>query len=112
MKIWARIPVARIDMPMCAGFTFRHEVHEVEVIRVIRYPASKNKALNRWHYQAHIKDHPRLLLEAKHGFDGPYRVNIQRRGLNSSWVPPDFGDGNVHEIAVSENIPPIQPLSA
>lgn len=98
MKILAGIPVEKITRP--GSFSFRHETLEVEVIRVCRYPATSNRSLNRWHYQADIKRHPKMDPEAICvGPDGAYRVNIQRRGLNPKWVPPAFPDGkNVFEV--------------
>lgn len=99
MKIKAHISVERIDLG--GVYTFRTEVHDVEVIRVLRYPATRNRALNRWHYQADIKDHPALSPDAiRTGAGLSYRVNIQRRGLNDAWKPPAFPAGtHVFEVA-------------
>lgn len=98
MIILAPIPVEKIDKGSC--FYFRHETMEVEVMRVFRYPASKNRELNRWHYQADIKDplsvHPHAI---RTGSNGALRVSIQRKGLNGAWKPPAFPEGkNVVEI--------------
>ena len=98
MKIIASIPVEKTSGNGC--FSFRHEQHEVEVVRVIRHPATRNPDLNRWHYQADIKDHPALCKEAiRIGPNFEYRVNIHRRsdnpryGLNPKWKPPEFPNG-------------------
>lgn len=92
MKIKAHITVEKIDLGYAT--TFRSEVHEVEVVRVYRSPVSLRHNLNRWYYQADIKDHPALHPEAiRVGANGAYRVNVMRRGLNGAWVPPEFPAG-------------------
>lgn len=92
VKIIASIPVEKISGNGC--FSFKHEQHEVEVVRVIRRQATRNPNLNRWHYQADIKDHPALCKEAiRIGPNLAFRVNIYRRGLNPKWKPPEFPKG-------------------
>lgn len=94
MRILAYIPVEKVVRP--GGLvSFRNEVRELEVVRVIRTPATRNKALNRWHYQADVADHPDMHPEAvRIGADGCHRVNIQRKGLNPRWKIPDFPVGS------------------
>jgi hypothetical protein len=93
MKIKAGIPVEKIAV--VGGITYRHEVREVEVIKVMRHPVSLYHNLNRWHYQAQVKFHEDLHDDMKHLYrnDGFFTVNIVRRGLNNSWKPPVFRDG-------------------
>lgn len=93
MKILAPIPVEKVTGP--GWCSFRTEVREVEVVRVIRTHATRYGSLNRFHYSADIKDHPDVHPEAvRIGANGLHRVNIQRRGLNPKWKPPAFADGN------------------
>jgi len=100
MKILASIPVEKVSRHGGFAFSFRHEQHEVEVLRVMRYPATRNTALNRWHYQADIADHPALCKEAiRCGVDNAYRVNIFRKGLNDKWRPPEFGASNWVDVS-------------
>lgn len=110
MKILAGIPVERIQLSG-GTYTYRCEIHDVNVVRVTRSQATRNKSLNRWHYTAHIADHPALLLEAKlHSFDGCHIVGIQRRGLNNTWAPPNFGAGNVYTVPVIRPVSLESPL--
>lgn len=90
MKILAHIDVEKIVSP--GYFSFRREVREVEVVRVLRYPATRNPSLNRWHYQADVADHPDMHPDSIR-VGRFYRVNIMRRGLNPSWKPPEFAPG-------------------
>ena len=93
MKILAPIPVEKVTGP--GWYSFRNEVRELEVIRVMRTPATRYKDLNRWHYMADVADHPDMHPEAvRIGANGRHRVNIQRRGLNPKWKPPIFADGS------------------
>jgi len=100
MKIIASIPVERIQRTPYS-YSYRHELHEVDVIRVVRAQATRYPHLNRWHYKADIKDHPSLLIEAKHS-QREYRVNIFRKGLNPKWKPPEFGNSNVYVVEDGE----------
>lgn len=93
MKILATIPVEKIQRSPCT-YSFRYEVREVEVIRVMRWAGPNNRRLNRFHYFVDIKRHPDLHPEAIFtGLDGAYRVNVVRRGMNPKWKPPVFPDG-------------------
>lgn len=97
MKIKARIPVEKVQIAGGWG-TFRHEVHEVQVVRLVRYPVR-----NRWHYLADVARPTAMHAEAICvGAGGTYRVNVYRcgkQGLNPKWVPPVFPDG-VHELEI------------
>jgi len=104
VKIKAHICVERIELG--GGLhTYRTEVHEVNVVRVIRSPATRSRTLNRWYYQADIAEHPSMSPHAiRTGHSGAYRVNVQRRGLNDRWQPPTFREGcNVFEVEPSPN---------
>lgn len=93
MKIVADIPVEQIDLGHGLS-TYRSEAHEVEVIRVVRYAAARKASLNRWRYEADIKDHPALCPDAiRCGANGAVRVNIMRNPLNPKWKPPTFAPG-------------------
>ena len=94
MKIMASIPVEKVTGN---GWTqFREELREVEVIRVIRYPATRRPELNRWRYQADIADHPDMHPEASRFGAGEHmRVNIRRRWINPKWKPPEFAPGKL-----------------
>ena len=100
MKILASIPVEKIRLSPTT-FTFRHEVREVEVVRVMRVPATSNRRLRRFHYEANIKPHPDMHPEAVCcGVNGAYRTNIVRATLNPKWKPPQFAeDQNVAEVS-------------
>lgn len=92
MKILAHIPIEKVHVH--GGFTFRTELIEVEVVRVIRNASAANKALNRWRYAADIKSPAEICQEAHFfGADGLFRVNVYRRGVNPKWVPPVFPPG-------------------
>lgn len=97
MKIMAYIPVQEIRSHGCT--TYRHEMHEVDVVRIVRYQATRYPELNRWRYLADIADHPSLCASAiRTGFSGSYRVNVVRR-QNPRWKPPLFNAGrNVFEV--------------
>lgn len=93
MKILASIDVEEIDLGHGLS-TWRSEVHEVEVVRVVRYPVSRKASLNRWRYVADIKDHPALASSViRVGFNDSVRVAIVRTHLNPHWKPPVFGPG-------------------
>lgn len=104
MKILAHIEVEKIVSP--GYFSFRSEVRELEVIRVIRYRAAKNPALNRWHYQADVADHPDMHPDSiRIGVGRHYRVNIMRSGLNPKWRPPEFAPGeHVFEVQKEDGL--------
>ena len=91
MLINASIPVEMIKGPFTTSF--RHELQEVEVLRVVRCPATRYPNLNRWHYEADIADHPKMCAGAiRIGMGGAFRVRIDR-WLNPRWKPPVFPDG-------------------
>lgn len=90
MKILAAIPVEKIRLSPVT-YTFRSEIREVEVVRVLRYPATRYPHLKRYYYMADLKRHPDLHPDATcTGLNGLFRTNIVRRGLNDKWVPPVF----------------------
>ena len=92
MKIMAHIPVRRVDVSPCS-YTFDVELLEVDVVRIVRYPATRYPHLNRWYYQADIADHSRLHPDAcRTGYGGTYRVNVVR-SINPSWRPPEWPAG-------------------
>jgi hypothetical protein len=96
MKILASIPIEKVQVS-ANSYTYLQEIHEVEVTRLMRWPAAKNAMLNRWHYVAVIKPHPSMAPEACN--DGYNTVNVIRRRLNPNWKPPVFPEGvNTVEI--------------
>lgn len=98
MKILASIEVERIQLS-ASTFTFRCEVMEVEVVRVIRSRADSYR--DRFYYSADVKRpacmHPDARSYARN--DNEVRVNIVRRA-NPKWKPPVFPVGvNCIEVA-------------
>lgn len=101
MKILASVPVEKIRLSP-ATYTFRHEVREVDVVRVMRHPATSNRLLRRFYYEADVKPHPDMHPEAICiGLNGLYRTNIVRATLNPKWKPPEFPEGK-YVVEVSE----------
>lgn len=98
MKIMADIPVEETH-PYPGATSFRGEVHEVEVVRLVRWNGTSVPGKTRYHYQADIADHPAMCAGAiRTGPAGEYRVNVVR-SLNKSWKPPAFPAGsNVFEV--------------
>lgn len=96
MKILASIEVERIQRS-ASTYTFRAEVMEVEVVRVMRTRADSYR--NRYYYQADIKRPARMHPDAQYYLrDGVVRVNIARKA-NPKWKPPVFPKGiNVFEV--------------
>lgn len=93
MKILAYIPVEKVRLSECT-FTYRVELREVDVTRIVRWAGENNRRLGRFHYQADIKRHPDMCAEAIcSGPYGAFRVNVQRKGLNPKWKPPVFPAG-------------------
>lgn len=96
MKILASIAVERIQRS-ANTYTFRAEVMEVEVVRVMRRRADSYR--NRYYYEADIKRPARMHPDAQYYLkDGIVRVNIVRKA-NPKWKPPVFPEGvNVIEV--------------
>jgi hypothetical protein len=96
VKILASIEVERIQLS-ASTFTFRCEVMEVEVVRVMRTRADSYR--NRYYYSADIKRPARMHPDAQYYLkDGIVRVNIVRKA-NPAWKPPVFPEGrNVLEV--------------
>lgn len=98
MKIFASIEVARIQLS-ANTHTFRCEVMEVEVVRVVRSRADSYR--NRYYYSADV-ERPARMHPAARSYgrdDSVVRVNIVRRA-NPKWNPPAFPVGvNCIEIA-------------
>lgn len=89
----AHIPVEKVVLS-ASSYTFKSALREVVVVRVLRYPATYDRNLNRWHYQVDIRRHPDIHPEAICvGVDGAYRCNVIRRQLNPKWKPPEFPAG-------------------
>jgi predicted P-loop ATPase/GTPase len=97
VKILASIEVERIQRS-ASTYTFRAEVMEVEVIRVMRRRADSYR--NRYYYEADVKRPARMHPDARsYGRDeSVVRVNIVRKA-NPTWKPPVFPEGrNVLEV--------------
>lgn len=98
MKILASIEVERIQLS-ASTYTFRTEVMEVEVVRVMRTRADSYR--NRYYYSADVRRPARMHPDAQYYLkDGIVRVNIVRR-TNPKWKPPLFPTG-VNCIEVGE----------
>lgn len=99
MKILASIEVELIHLS-ASTFTFRCEVMEVEVVRVMRQRADSYR--NRYYYSADVKRPACMHPDARsYGRDeSVMRVNIVRRA-NPTWKPPVFPAG-VNCIEISE----------
>lgn len=96
VKILASIAVERIQLS-ASTYTFRSEVMEVEVVRVLRTRADSYR--NRFYYSADVKRPARMHPDDQYyQKDGTVRVNIVRRA-NPKWKPPVFPEGsNVFEV--------------
>ena len=91
MKILAGIEVERLQLS-ASTFTFRCEVMEVEVVRVMRTRADSYR--NRYYYQADVKRPACMHPDARrYGHaESVVRVNIERKA-NPKWKPPVFPEG-------------------
>lgn len=91
MKILASIEVERIQLS-ASTYTFRCEVMEVEVVRVVRSRADSYR--NRFYYSADVKRPERMHPDARSYArnDNEVRVNIVRK-VNPKWKPPAFPAG-------------------
>jgi len=94
MKLVAGIPVDRVE-ESAAFYSYRHEVFECEVVRVLRTQATQYKHLNRWHYFADVVAPAGALAEAMdksltHEGRQLYRINIFRNSKHKGWKPPEF----------------------
>lgn len=98
MKILASVVVDWVSLGSNL-YTYRSEIHEVEVIRIIRHPATRYPILNRWRYDADIAYHPKLFkFEHIIKINGAYQVMVNRE-INPRWKPPVFPAGsNVFEV--------------
>lgn len=97
VKILASIEVERVQLT-ASTYTFRAEVMEVEVVRVMRRRADSYR--NRYYYEADAKRPARMHPDARsYGRDeSVVRVNIVRKA-NPKWKPPVFPEGrNVLEV--------------
>ncbi|MEX3764490.1 hypothetical protein [Paraburkholderia phenoliruptrix] len=91
MKILASIEVERVQRSE-STYTFRCEVMELDVVRVMRQRADTYR--NRYYYSADVKRPARMHPDARsYGRDeSVVRVNIVRK-TNPKWKPPEFPDG-------------------
>ncbi|SAL01562.1 hypothetical protein AWB80_08154 [Caballeronia pedi] len=91
MKIIAYIPVERIQLTACT-YTYRSELMELEVVRVVRHRADRTR--ERFYYHADVKRPARMHHTAmSYGRDDTVvRVNIFRKE-NPKWKPPVFPEG-------------------
>lgn len=97
MKLAVHIPVEKIEV-YAGAFSYRHELVEVEPLRIIRSPWRHDKScypwrVTAWSYSADVL-HPRLSPDAilLHHIDRAYRAHVIR-ALNPRWKPPAFPDG-------------------
>lgn len=99
MKILAEIPVKKIKLNDWS-FTYEHQTIEVEVVALVRYHATKNKNLNRFHYEAFVKPPPQQLKETI--YNAPlFRCNVNR-ALNKGWKPPAFEEGTMLKVIYND----------
>ena len=93
MKIIAYIPVEKVVSPGGTTFSFRRELLEVEVVRILRYRCDRTRA--RYYYQADVLIPGKMCQEALSAHEvtqGMTRVNVLR-DKNPKWKPPVFPEG-------------------